>query len=95
MAWLCLSFEVAREVLARRGRGLDIKTMRRLYARLGGLGLASRGLVTLSATERLAGKTLVIDIDGGRLCERWGKRGCKKVSQRRRGYHTKWREPKL
>ena len=95
MALLCPTFEVAREVLARRGRALGIKTVRRLCARLGELGLARRGEVSLCARENLAGQTLVIGIDGGRMRERRRKSGQKKAGQRRRGYHTDWREPKL
>lgn len=95
MALLCPSLEVAREVLARRGVVLDIKTLRRLCARLGERGLSARGEISLSGTESLAGQTLVIGIDGGRLRERRRKRGRKKAGQRRQGYHTDWKEPKL
>ena len=45
--------------------------------------------------EALAGRTLVIEIDGGRLRERRPKRGRKKAGQKRQGYHSDWREPKL
>jgi hypothetical protein len=37
----------------------------------------------------------VIGIDGGRLRERRPKRGRKKAGQKRQGYHSDWREPKL
>ena len=43
----------------------------------------------------LAGRTLVIGIDGGRLRERRPKRGRKKADQKRQGYHSDWRAPKL
>ena len=86
MALLCPSFEVAREVLARGGVVLDIKTIRRLCAHLGERGLSARGEISLSGTENVAGQTLVIGIDGGRLRERRRKRGRKKAGQRRQGY---------
>jgi hypothetical protein len=94
-AVLCPSLEVAREVLARRGMELDVKTLRRLCGQLGERGLALRGPASLSGTERLAGQSIVIGIDGGRLRERRCKRGRKKAGQKRQGYHTDWREPKL
>lgn len=34
-------------------------------------------------------------IDGGRVRERRRKRGRKRAAQRRQGYHTDWKEPKL
>ena len=94
-AVLCPSLEVAREVLARRGIELDVKTLRRLCERLGERGLALRGQASLSGSEPLAGHTLVIGIDGGRLRERRCKRGRKKAGHKRQGYYTDWREPKL
>ncbi len=95
MALLCPSFEGDREVLARRGRALDFKTLRRLCARLGELGLARRGELSLRGRESLAGRTLVIGIDGGRVRERRRKPGRKQAGQRRQGYRTDWKEPKL
>ena len=95
MGLLCPSLEVAREVLNRGGMVLDIKTIRRLCARLGERGLSARGEISLSGTENMTGQTLVIGIDGGRLRERRRKRGRKKAGQRRQGYHTDWKEPKL
>jgi len=95
MAVLCPSLAVARTVLARRGLELDVKTVRRLCGDLGHRGLALRGEVSLDGSEALAGRTLVIGIDGGRLRERRPKCGRKKAGQKRQGYHTDWREPKL
>jgi hypothetical protein len=94
-AVLCPSLAVAREVLARRGIELDVKTPRRLCGQLGERGLALRGQVSLSGTERLAGQSIVIGMEGGRLRERRCKRGRKKAGHKRQGYHTDWREPKL
>lgn len=94
-ALLCPSLEVARQVLARRGLVLDIKTIRRLCERLGQQGLAARGPVCVAGNEVFTGQTVVIGIDGGRLRERRRKRGRKRAGQRRQGYHTDWKEPKL
>lgn len=95
LAVLCPSMAVAEQVLSRRGVRVDIKTIRRLCRRLGERGLAGRGEVSLCGDESLVGQTLVIGIDGGRVRERRPKRGRKPAGQRRRGYHTDWKEPKL
>lgn len=94
-ALLSPSFEVACTVLARRGIELDVKTVRRLCQALGQRGLAVRGAVSLNGAESLTGLTLVIGMDGGRLRERRPKRGRRPAEQKRPGYHTDWREPKL
>jgi hypothetical protein len=94
-ALLCPSFEVARAVLERRGLRLDVKTLRGLCRVLFEQGRWFRGKISLTGTEQLAGQTLVIGIDGGRLRERRRKRGRKKAGQKRQGYHTDWKEPKL
>ena len=94
-AVLCPSLAVAQTVLARRGLALDVKTVRRLCGELGQRGIALRGEVSVDGHEVLAGRTLVIGIDGGRLRERRPKRGRKKVGQKRQGYHSDWRAPKL
>jgi len=95
LALLCPSLDVAHRVLARRGIELDVKTLRRLCRDLAERGLRHRGTISLSGTEELSGRTLVIGIDGGRVRERRRKRGRKKAGQKRQGYHTDWKEPKL
>lgn len=94
-ALLCPSFEVAHAVLERRGLEVDVKTIRGLCRVLFEQGRWFRGQISLTGTEQLAGRTLVIGIDGGRLRERRRKRGRKKAGQKRQGYHTDWKEPKL
>ena len=94
-ALLCPSFEVARAVLERRGLRLNVKTLRGLCRVLFEQGRWFRGKISLTGTEQFAGRTLVIGIDGGRLRERRRKRGRKKADQKRQGYHTDWKEPKL
>jgi hypothetical protein len=73
----------------------DVKTLRRLCGDLAKRGLRYRGSISLSGNEQIAGHTLVIGIDGGRLRERRKKQGKKKAGQKRHGYHTDWKEPKL
>lgn len=95
MTVLCPSFEVAQAILAERGIGLDIATMRRFCRQLADQGMSFRGPVSLTGHEDLTGYTVVIGIDGGRLRERCPKRGRKKKGQKRQGYRGEWREPKL
>ena len=51
--------------------------------------------MSLDGQEDLSGATLIIEVDGGRLRLRRTKRGRKKSQQKRQGYHTNWKEPKL
>jgi hypothetical protein len=98
MALLCPSFAVAHEVLSLRGICVDVKTIRRLCGMLGEFGLSNRSSVSLEsleAGESVAGKIVVIGIDGGRLRLRQKKRGRKTSGLERQGYNTPWREPKL
>lgn len=95
MALLCPSFDVAKAVLKEQGVDINVKTLRR-YCRLAGeRGMRWRGLMSLDGTENLEGVTVVIGVDGGRLRERRGKRGRRKKGQKRQGFYTEWREPKL
>lgn len=95
MALLCPSFAVAHEVLSLRGISVDVKTIRRLCGMLGEFGLDNRGVASLEAGESVAGKTVVIGTDGGRLRLRQKKRGRKAAGLKRQGYNTPWREPRL
>ena len=95
LALLCPSLAVAQSVLARRGIELDVKSLRRVCSQLGQLGLERRGKISLSDSEQLAGQTLVIGIDGGRMRQRRNKRGRKKAGHRWPSYHAEWKEPKL
>ncbi|MCP4252833.1 MAG: hypothetical protein GY775_05395 [Candidatus Scalindua sp.] len=95
MALLCPSFEVAKNVLAEQGININIKVLRRYCKLIGARGMKWRGIISLDGTENLKGSTIVIGIDGGRLRERRGKRGRWKKGQKRRGFYTDWREPKL
>lgn len=95
MALLCPSFEVARQVLATRQLVLDEKTLRRLCRLMGQVGMEQRATIALEPGASVAGRTVCIGIDGGRLRTRKAKRGRKRADQKRQGYETPWREPKL
>lgn len=95
MTLLCPSLETAKAVLGEQGVQINSKTLRRYCQLVGEKGMAWRGPMSLSGSEKLDGVTVVIGVDGGRLRERRGKRGRWKKGQKRRGYTTEWREPKL
>jgi len=95
LAVLCPSLQVAKDVLCERGIEIDIKTIRRLCWDLSLIGLKFRGSVSVDGTENTDGHTLVIGIDGGRYRERRSKPGRKRKGQKRQGYYTEWKEPKL
>lgn len=95
LALLCPSFEVARQVLDTRQITLDPKTLRRLCQALGELGMEHRATVMLDDALSLAGRTLYVGIDGGRLRTRRTKRGPIPEGQKHAGFTTPWREPKL
>lgn len=95
MALLCPSFEVAKAVLKEQGVDINIKTLRRYCQLAGEKGMKWRGVMSLDGTENLEGVTVVVGIDGGRLRERRGKSGRWKKGQKRQGFYTEWREPKL
>jgi len=95
MALLCPSFEVAKAVLKEQGVKIGVKTLRRYCRLTGKRGLKWRGLMSLDGTEKLEGITVVVGIDGGRLRIRKTKPGRHKKGQKRQGFYTDWREPKL
>lgn len=95
MTLLCPSLETAKAVLDEQGVQINIKTLRRYCKLTGQIGMQWRGLISLDGTEKLAGVTVVIGIDGGRLRERRRKLGRWKKGQKRQGFSTEWREPKL
>lgn len=92
---LCPSLAVAEALLREQGFPIDVKTIRRYCRQLGETGMQWRGQVSLEGQEKLCGNTLVIGIDGGRLRTRRPKRGRRKAEQKRQGFHTDWKEPKL
>jgi hypothetical protein len=98
-----LPIEQARAELARHGLELDEKAVRRIASELGEQMLATRTRDLLKfragdlpAGDELAGKRVVVGIDGGRVrvrtvIEKIGVSGKKK----RRKFRIEWREPKV
>ena len=90
---LCPSFEIARRTLLSFGIKMGTKTIRRLCTHMGNKGMKYRHKITLSDNDQANGRILFVCIDGGRLRERRSKKGRPPNGQKRKGYHTDWREP--
>lgn len=90
------SLAEAQGALASRGVALHVNTVRLLAQRFADAGLADRLEMTpLADPAPLAGKRVVVAIDGGRLRTRVPKRGRPRKETGRHGYEAVWREPKL
>lgn len=88
------SLAEARDVLAQRGVRIDIKVLRRLTYRFSERARLSQRLKGLSFDDNVAGRHVVVSMDGGRIRLRERKRGQKTAKGRSR-YKGAWREPKL
>jgi hypothetical protein len=95
------SFEEAWQVLSERGIELDKKSVRAIALDVGGRALEQRDARVASAQEghafsdELAGKRVVVSVDGGRVRLREGGRRGRRGKRNHRKYRTPWREPKL
>jgi hypothetical protein len=92
-ALLCPSFEIARQTLKCHAIDLNVKTIRRVTLNFAQEAMPHRGWVSICDTDCIDGKTVLACVDGGRLRERKTKRGRIPEGQKRRGYHTEWKEP--
>jgi hypothetical protein len=104
-AALLASFELARQDLGRSGLKLDIKTVHATTHRTGRQLLIARRADLeryrqgqMPPGEELAGKRVVVQLDGGRIRLRKRTRkqkGKGKSKKQKRRYQGNWREPKL
>lgn len=90
---LCPSFDVAQKMLKFHAINLNVKTIHSITMNLAKGTMPMRGRVSISDTDCINGKTILVCIDGGRLRERRTKRGRRPDHQKRQGYHTEWKEP--
>jgi hypothetical protein len=88
------SMEEATNVLAERGISMDVKSVRRISYRLAERTRLNQSLSGYCFEEDMAGRRVVVSIDGGRIRLREKKRGPKTKKGRNR-YNGAWREPKL
>ena len=98
----CRTFKEAQARLADMGICMDEKTIRNIAYSYGDLGLsmrpgspdAEKGMPL--ADESMEGKTVVIQMDGGRVRQReGGRRGRRSKKTSRRRFNPKWREPRV
>lgn len=95
-------FAEATDMIKRHGAMLSEKRVRTLSESVGRTALQARNAEleqfragVLPPGETFAGQRVVIAMDGGRDRLRYVKKGRMKPGQKRRGFHAKWREPKL
>lgn len=95
------SYEEARETLSRAGITADLKTLIGLALQVGEQVSARRDALLeqamtlpLPETSPLAGKRVVLGVDGGRVRIRTPKRRGRRRKNGRRGFVTEWKEPK-
>jgi hypothetical protein len=95
------SFEVATRELNQEGIDINVKEVRRITLQCGESLLAIRLVMvqaflasTLVSSNELAGKRVVVEIDGGRMKLRKNKSPTRKSKGKHPKYDTDWREPK-
>lgn len=88
------SYAEAQSALSRRGIDLHVNAIRLLTERFADCAIEARGQPMVGPSRPLAGKRVVVAIDGGRLRVRAEKPGRKRASGHH-GYDAPWREPKL
>jgi hypothetical protein len=89
------SYELAAEQLRSQGIAIVGKVINHITQHVGKVAEEHRANVTLYPKETLAGRRVLLSLDGGRIRSREKKAGRPKATQKRRGYTTAWREPKL
>jgi hypothetical protein len=96
------AFAEATENLERHGVELSEKRVRTISENVGATALQERATKIeqfnkgqLPAGDTFAGQNVVVAIDGGRTRMRQTKTGKKKKGQKRQGFYTEWKEPKL
>ena len=89
----CPSFELSKEILRYQGVHANYDRIRALSLSLGESCKKNRSKIQLKEGESLAGKRVLISIDGGRTRMRLYEENDK--SKRSQKYSTPWKEPKL
>ena len=88
------SLAEAQAQLRSDGIALDSKTLRSTAYRYAARARAAQQSAACGLLDRVAGKRVVVSLDGGRVRVRRKKRGPKTKKGRNR-FHTDWKEPKL
>lgn len=95
---ICPSYEVALEVLRNQGVKAEYKRVRSLSTRVGNKCFNQRTTIARESDESVAGKRVIISIDGGKTRTREvsdDKLPSKKAKGKREKFSTPWREPKM
>ena len=89
------SYELATENLKSQGYGICSKTVDLITHKVGDISIENRSLISVNTSETLAGKRVLLAIDGGRVRTRKTKKGRYKKNQKRARYNTDWKETKV
>lgn len=96
---LCPSLDLVVKLLEQQGIKINSKTVRRIALDLGKKSMKYRVLLNLKQGENLAGKRVIISVDGGRTRIRKLKKPTTqqvdKQSIKHSKFDTPWKEPKL
>jgi hypothetical protein len=90
-----MSYEIAAKDLQAQGYRLVGKSIDNAVQSIGKIALKHRSDLMIKTGEDWKGKRIMIAIDGGRVRTRETKRGRYAKKQKRAGYATNWREPKM
>lgn len=90
---VCPSFDVAKSVLRHQGVTANSDRVRQLSLRLADKAMKDRVNVQLEERETMAGKKVIISIDGARTRTKVYTE--EKKSKREQKFDTPWREPKM
>jgi hypothetical protein len=88
------SLEEAERYLRSHGNDVERKRMRRVTKRMAERARLAQQAQAVPLDENVAGRQVVVAIDGGRMRIRHPKRG-RRTAKGRHGYHAQWTEPKL
>ena len=88
------SFEEVSRVFRDKGMSIGVNTIRSIAQRFASRSKIAQRLETVTLTDSLEQRRVVVSSDGGRLRIRKNKRG-RRTEKGRRRYHTHWKEPKL
>lgn len=88
------SMEEAKVWLAKQGIACSVNGIRTLTYQYTARARSAQQTSASCVDESVAGRRIVVSVDGGRLRVRRNKRG-PKTKKGRHHYHTNWREPKL
>ncbi len=90
---ICPSFDVAQTVLSHQGIKANADRVRQLSLSLADSAMENRVNIQLRGQETMAGKKVIVSVDGGRTRTKVYKE--EKPSKREQKFDTPWREPKM